>query len=117
MQDSCRLKHGKRQASYHGYVLQDSCNVLLQQYLVELMDSGQHSLMPVYACHLRADERREVSMILLPCRPDEVGLGFKSRVCRRCALCLGHHCCIFLVFEYDETAGLQTVMSGLYPFS
>ena len=63
-----------------GYVLQDSCNVLLQQYLVELMDSGQHSLMPVYACHLRADERREVSMILLPCRPDEVGLGFKSRV-------------------------------------
>ena len=46
-----------------GYVLQDSCNVLLQQYLVELMDSGQHSLMPVYACHLRADERREVSVV------------------------------------------------------
>ena len=37
--------------------------MLLQQYLVELMDSGQHSLMPVYACHLRADERREVSAV------------------------------------------------------
>ena len=47
--------------------VQDSCNVLLQQYLVELMDSGQHSLMPVYACHLRADERREVSTVTPLC--------------------------------------------------
>ena len=37
-------------------------NILLQQYLVELIDSGQHSLLPVYACHLRAEERREVSL-------------------------------------------------------
>ncbi len=37
-------------------------NILLQQYLVELMDSGQHSLLPVYACHLRVEERREVSL-------------------------------------------------------
>ena len=34
--------------------------MLLQQYLIELMDSGQHQLLPVYACHLRAEERREV---------------------------------------------------------
>jgi hypothetical protein len=42
--------------------MQDAVNILLQQYLVELMDSGQHSLLPVYACHLRAEERREVSL-------------------------------------------------------
>ena len=34
--------------------------MLLQQYLIELMDSGQHQLLPVYACPLRAEERREV---------------------------------------------------------
>ena len=35
-------------------------NALLQLYLVHLIDSGQHALLPLYACHLRADVRREV---------------------------------------------------------
>lgn len=39
---------------------QDSVNALLQLYLVHLIDSGQHALLPLYACHLRADVRREV---------------------------------------------------------
>ena len=55
--------------SYYGhsrkdswFAVQDAVNILLQQYLVDLIDSGQHSLLPVYACHLRAEERREVSL-------------------------------------------------------
>ena len=40
---------------------QDSVNALLQLYLVHLIDSGQHALLPLYACHLRADVRHEVS--------------------------------------------------------
>ena len=62
--------------------------MLLQQYLVELMDSGQHSLMPVYACHLRADERREVSTIPLLRRPDEIVSASKSGLCPHITLCV-----------------------------
>lgn len=40
--------------------LQDSCNALLQLYLMHLIDAGQHALLPVYACHMRADVRHEV---------------------------------------------------------
>ncbi len=39
--------------------------MLLQQYLIELMDSGQHQLLPVYACHLRAEERRVVGCCII----------------------------------------------------
>ena len=39
---------------------QDSVNALLQLYIMHLIDSGQHALIPLYACHLRADVRREV---------------------------------------------------------
>lgn len=73
----CRLR--SRSFNHVRCVLQDSCNVLLQQYLVELMDSGQHSLMPVYACHLRADERREVSAILPLSRPDTFGSALEMQ--------------------------------------
>ena len=46
--------------------------MLLQQYLIELMDSGQHQLLPVYACHLRAEERREVCCCAVYILPEYV---------------------------------------------
>lgn len=42
--------------------VQDSANALLQLYMMHLIDSGQHQLLPVYACHMRADIRHEVGM-------------------------------------------------------
>jgi hypothetical protein len=49
-------------------IKQDSVNALLQLYMVHLIDSGQHALLPLYACHLRADVRQEVRRAFLyPC--------------------------------------------------
>lgn len=65
--------------------------MLIQQYLVELMDSGQHSLMPVYACHLRADERREVSSRLSCHKPGLATLCYAIIACLlRCTLRVCH---------------------------
>jgi hypothetical protein len=33
--------------------------------MMHLIDSGQHSLLPLYACHLRADVRHEVYGLLI----------------------------------------------------
>ncbi|BDA47704.1 Nuclear pore complex protein NUP107 [Coccomyxa sp. Obi] len=52
-------------ASIRHRTLQDSVNALLQLYLMHLIDSGQHALIPLYACHLRADVRREVYGLFL----------------------------------------------------
>jgi hypothetical protein len=39
--------------------------MLLQHYLMHLVDAGQHALLPLYACHLSADVRHEVRALLL----------------------------------------------------
>ncbi len=38
--------------------MQDSVNQLLQQYVMHLMQTEQHELVPKYACHMRQDVRR-----------------------------------------------------------
>ncbi|KAL0045486.1 hypothetical protein WJX82_007971 [Trebouxia sp. C0006] len=38
--------------------LQDSVNQLLQQYVMHLIQTEQHDLVPIYACHMRQDVRR-----------------------------------------------------------
>lgn len=61
--------------------------MLLQQYLIELMDAGQHSLLPVYACHLRADERREVSLPRLSAHESSgIALHLAALVAACCAI-------------------------------
>ncbi|KAL0028314.1 hypothetical protein WJX79_009606 [Trebouxia sp. C0005] len=38
--------------------LQDSVNQLLQQYVMHLIQTEQHELVPIYACHMRQNVRR-----------------------------------------------------------
>ena len=38
--------------------MQDSVNQLLQQYVMHLIQTEQHELVPIYACHMRQDVRR-----------------------------------------------------------
>ena len=38
--------------------VQDSVNQLLQQYVMHLIQTEQHDLVPIYACHMRQDVRR-----------------------------------------------------------
>ncbi len=38
--------------------VQDSVNQLLQQYAGHLIQTEQHDLVPIYACHMRQDVRR-----------------------------------------------------------
>ena len=39
-------------------LLQDTANQLLQQYVSHLIETEQHMLVPLYACHMRTDMRR-----------------------------------------------------------
>ena len=38
--------------------MQDSVNQLLQQYVMHLIQTEQHELVPIYACHMRQNVRR-----------------------------------------------------------
>ena len=39
-------------------MLQETANQLLEQYVTHLIKTGQHALVPLYACHMRHDVRR-----------------------------------------------------------
>ncbi|KAL0039521.1 hypothetical protein WJX77_000542 [Trebouxia sp. C0004] len=51
-------REGQEASKSDDLPLQDSVNQLLQQYAMHLIQTEQHELVPIYACHMRQDVRR-----------------------------------------------------------